>query len=215
MRNINKVTILSLLLIAILLPALLVAGECPHCHAAEVSMLQMNCPECGANMHDPALKYNALQKSELKVKLFYTGPNPERMPPYGKLYINGVYRGNIDMIEKEVISKEFTHTWSDGLGSSYSAYYEKNLNDIPSGVLKIEVEMRFDRFYGLGRSFKRVVFPYVSFKPGEETIVSHQFKSAATFHQYKPEPSRPLPLVSDMKLQGASGTVALNVPLFD
>ncbi len=207
-------TILFLLIILVFAPIQAEAGECPHCHAEGISTLQMNCPECGQNLHDPALKYNALQKSELTVRLLYTGQNPERMPPYGKLFVNGVYHGNIDMVEKEVISKDFHHSWSDGLGKEYTAVYEKNLSNIPSGVLKIEVQMRFDRFYGLGRSYKKVVFPYVSFKPGEKTTVSHRFKSAATFHQYKPEAQRPLPVVSEMKLQGASGTVALNVPLF-
>lgn len=197
-----------------LVPGVLMARDCHACKAGNIANLQMNCPDCGANLHDPTLAYNALKKASLKVKLYYTGGKPERMPPYGKVFINGDYVGNIPMIEKEVVSKDFSQVWSDGFGRDYSAYYEKDLKDIPSGILKIEVEMRFDRFFGLARSIKRVAFPYVSFKPGENTVVSHRFNAPTSFHLYKPEPKKPIPIVSEIKLQGADGNVAVNIPLF-
>ncbi|GAB4280672.1 MAG: hypothetical protein Kow0029_25380 [Candidatus Rifleibacteriota bacterium] len=174
----------------------------------------MNCPECGANLHDPLLGYNNLKKSELVIFMFYTGKNPERLPPYGKVYINGNYMGNIPLIEKEIVTKDFSQVWSNGLGKDYTAFYQKNIKNVPSGILKVEIEMRFDRLYGFARSFKRVTFPYVSFKPGEETELKHYFNSAVTFNQFNPGPKKHLPVISEMKLQGASGTVALNVPLF-
>lgn len=217
MREMKKIkaALLILSLLAFFSNFELQAAECPHCHAGEISSLLMNCPDCGANLHDPELKYNALQKSNLKIKIFYNGANPERLPEYGKLYINGIYRGNIPLIEREIPAKEFVHTWSNGLGRDFSAFYEKAVDNVPSGVLKIEVTMRFDRLYGFARSLKKVTFPYVSFEPGQQTEVSHRFNAASTFHLFKPEPKKPLPVVSDMKIQGAKGNVALNVPLFD
>ena len=215
MKNIKATILLFLALAFCMIPLQLLARQCPHCQVDQISSLSMNCPECGKSLHDPTLKYNSLKKATLCLKLYYTGSNPEHMPPYGKVYINGIYHGNIEMIEKEVISKDFSHKWSDGLGKNYSAFYERSLSNIPSGVLKIEIEMKFDRFFGLARSFKRVTFPYVNFEPGENTVVEHFFNSAVTFHEYKPEKRKPIPVVSEAKLQGASGTVALNVPLFD
>lgn len=104
--------------------------------------------------------------------------------------------------------------WANGLGKDFSAAYEKVLENVPPGTMKIEVEMKFDRMFGFGRSYKRVIFPYISFNAGEQTILEHCFFSAATFHQYKPVKPSPIPIVSEAKIQGASGTVALNVPLF-
>lgn len=213
--KISKAIILIVLILTFFTGISSQAAECHNCHAKEISGLTMNCPDCGADLHDPALNYHALKKSNLTVSLFYTGTNPERLPPYGKIYINGTYMGNIPMAEREVVSKDFSQVWSDGLGKSYTAFYEKKLAKIPSGILKIEVAMKFDRLYGFARSYKKVVYPYVSFKPGENTEVKHFFNSAATFNLYKPAPKQPLPVISDMKLQGASGTVALNIPLFD
>jgi hypothetical protein len=210
-----QATILILVFLIFGIQAELPAADCPFCHTENISALSMNCPECGGTLHDPALNYHAKEKATLEVNLYYTGENPERLPPYGKLFINGKYVGNIAMIEKEVISKDFSQVWADGLGKTYSAYYQKRLKNIPEGILKIEVEMKFDRFYGLARSYKRVVFPYVSFEAGENTTVKHYFNSATSFHRYKPAVKKPLPLISDMKIQGASGTVALNVPLFE
>jgi hypothetical protein len=214
MKKLWQTTIIFLLVLFHWSAVMMHAAECPVCRASDISELAMVCPECGSEMHDPALNYNSLEKSTLTVALYYTGKNPDRMPPYGKLYINGEYMGNIPMIEKELIVKDFSQTWSDGLGKKYSAYYEKHLDNIAAGILKVEVEMKFDRFYGLGRSFKRVVFPYVSFEEGARTRVNHYFNLAVTFSKYDPPPKKPLPVVSEMKIQGASGTVALNVPLF-
>lgn len=188
--------------------------DCPVCNATDLPGLAMSCPECNANMHDPKLNIQARQGSRLCIRLLYTGENPDRLPAYGKLFINGKYSGNIDLVEKQVRSEEFAANWSDGLGKEFTALYEKEFSRVPAGILKIEVEMKFDRLYGFGRSFKRVVFPYVSFAAGEKTTVEHYFNSAASFHQFKPGKKQPLPVISDAKLQGASGTVALNVGLF-
>jgi len=190
------------------------AIDCPTCGAIDLPGLAMFCHECNADLHDPSLKIEQRQDSSLRIRLLYTGDHPDRIPPYGKLYVNGKYAGNIDMTEKEERDEDFVASWNEGLGREYTAIYEKNFNKIPSGVLKIEVEMKFDRLYGFGRSYKRVVFPYISFKGGEKTTIDHYFNGAATFNQYRPGKKKPIPVISDTKLQGASGTVAINIGLF-
>ncbi len=191
------------------------AGSCPACGAKDLSGLTLLCPECNADLHDPATRNAAIERSSLRVRLLYTGDRTDRLPVYGKLHINGEYHGNIDLVEKEERNSEFAASWNDGLGREYTALYEKVLENVTPGVLKIEVEMKFDRLYGLGRSYKKVVFPYVGFKEGEKTTVDHYFNSAATFNQYKPGKRKPVPVLSETKLQAASGTVAVNIGLFD
>lgn len=191
------------------------AGDCPACGARDLSGLTLLCPECNADLHDPVTRNARTERSSLQVRLLYTGDKPDRLPAYGKLYINGEYHGNIDLIEKEERSSEFAASWNDGLGREYTALYEKTVENVMPGILKIEVEMKFDRLYGLGRSHKKVVFPYVGFKEGEKTTVDHYFNSAATFSQYKPGKRKPIPVLSETKLQGASGTVAINIGLFE
>ncbi len=191
------------------------AEDCPFCGAKDLSGLTLLCPECNADLHDQTTRNARIEKSSLRVRLLYTGDKPDRLPAYGKLYINDEYQGNIDLVEKEERSSEFAANWNDGLGREYTAVYEKNVENVIPGILKIEVEMKFDRFYGFGRSYKKVVFPYVGFKEGEKTTVDHYFNSAATFSQYKPGKRKPVPVLSETKLQGASGTVAINIGLFE
>lgn len=191
------------------------AVDCPACGVRDLSGLTLLCPECNADLHDPLTRNTAIERSSLRVRLLYTGDKPDHLPAYGKLYINGEYQGNIDLVEKEERNGEFAASWNDGLGREYTAMYEKLIDNIMPGMLKIEVEMKFDRLYGLGRSYKKVLFPYVGFKKGEKTTVDHYFNSAATFHQYKPGKRKPVPVLSETKLQGASGTVAINVGLFE
>jgi hypothetical protein len=212
MKNIRATILLLILVTSFCSP--IFGAECAVCGAQGISSLNMLCPECGAQLHDPALNYNSLKKSTLTIKLYYTGSNPDRMPPYGKIYINNEYVGNIPMTEKELQSEDFSQDWTDGLGKEFSACYEKNLRDIPPGMLAIEIEMKFDRFYGLARSYKRVKFPYVGFESGKNTMLKHYFDSAVNFSKFKPDPKKPIPVFSEMKLQGASGSVALNIPLF-
>ena len=205
-----------ILAIMLFLPVLALAdGQiCPACKAEEVASLAMVCPECGASMYSPRLKTQVKRRARLRIRLLYTGKNPDRVPAYGKLYINNRYRGNIDLVEKQDKPEEFDQIWSNGLGRDFTAIYEKIVEDVPAGILKIEVEMKFDRMHGFGRSYKRVVFPYTSFKAGEDTALDHYFNSPATFSQHKPVKTQPIPIISEVKMQGASGTVALNVPLF-
>jgi hypothetical protein len=211
-----KIKLLALLVAIIVMttiPAL--AVDCTHCNATDISSLAMACPECGKNLHDSKTRHTKRKYSELTVQMLFTGDNPDKLPEYGKLFLNGKYVGNIPLTEKEARSKDFDQHWQDGLGTNYTAMYEKTLKNVPSGILKVEVEMRFKRLYGFGRSFKKVVFPYVSFKDNQRTTITHTFDSATGFSKFKPVKQKPIPIVSEAKLQAASGSVALNVPLFD
>jgi len=205
-----------LILLILLFPAMTMAeGQtCPSCGAKDLATLAMVCPECDANLHNYKLKAMQKPRGRLRIRLLYTGGNPDRMPNYGKLYINGRYCGNIDMTEKQKTDDEYAQVWANGLGKDFTAYYEKVVENVAAGMLKVEVEMKFSRFYGLGSSLKRVEFPYTTFKGGEDTSLDHYFSSASTFSQHKPVKREPIPVISEAKLQGADGQVAVNVPLF-
>ena len=215
MANKHLKNIFYILVIFILiLSNSLYAKVCPFCHATGISSLAMVCPECGHSLFDRKSMKLYRKTSSLTIRLLYTGKKVSSLPPYGKLYINNKYMGNINLIESEVETKRFQQSWSSGLGKNFSAYYEKRLRNIPVGILKIKVKMKFKRLYGFGRSYKEVIFPYVSFKANKDTVISHYFNSAVTFHKYKPGKRAKLPIISDMKIQGAKGNLAVNVPLF-
>jgi len=190
------------------------AKTCQFCNATGISSLAMICPECKQHLH--GIKTSLLEKKEsgLIIRLFYTGKNTNKIPPYAKLYINNKYKGNIALKENEIKQNGVSQSWSSGLGKDFSAIYEKKLTNIPLGIVKIMVKMKFKRLYGFGRSYKTVEFPYVSFKANKKTIISHYFNSAASFNRYKPCNRKKIPVISDMKIQGAKGNLALNVPLF-
>ena len=199
------------------------AKDCPACGAENMPDLVMLCPECGVNMHDYAYENKGTDRSALIIRLYYTGNNPNKLADYAKLYINGNYKGNIDLVEKQSRKDTELTGWNNGLGSTFTALYEKEFRNIPVGQLKVEVEMKFNRMYGLGRSFKRAVFPYVNFSGKEKTFIEHYFESAVDFsvtdkkkkQQIKEESKKEIPVVSDTKLKTGSGTVKLDIGLFD
>ena len=156
------------------------------------------------------------------IRLYYTGNNPNKLADYAKLYINGKYKGNIELTEKQS-RKEDVNGWNNGLGDTFTALYEKEFREIPIGQLKVEVEMKFNRMYGLARSYKRAVFPYVNFTGKEKTIIEHYFESAVDFsvtdkkkkEKIKEESKKEIPIVSDTKIKTGTGTVKLDIGLFD
>ncbi len=205
--------------------SLVYAKDCPACGAKDMPDLIMLCPECGAGMYDYAYEKKGTDRSALIIKLYYTGDNPDKLPNYAKLYINGKYFGNIEQTEKQLRSKEEIYGWSDGLGTKFTALYEKEFRNIPIGVLKVEVEMRFNRLYGLAKSYKRAVFPYIEFKGKEKTTIEHYFESAVDFsitdkkkkEKIKEEEKKlkDLPIISDTKVKIATGTLKIDMGLFE
>ena len=202
------------------------AVDCPACGSQDLPSLVMLCPDCGASIYDYAYEKKGTDRSALIVRLFYTGDNPDKLSTYAKLYVNGTYMGNIEQVEKQKRTEEGLRGWSDGLGDKYTAFYEREFRNIPVGQLRVELEMRFTRLYGYGRSYKRVVFPYVMFNGKEKTTIEHSFSSATDFsvidkkkkQQMEEEAKKlqkALPAVSDAKLKTATGTVKLDFGLFD
>ena len=218
-----KIIIICFLLIISSIPVN--AKDCPACGAKDMPDLIMLCQECGANLYDYAYEKKGTDRSALIVKLFYTGNNPDKLAEYAKLYINGKYMGNIELSEKQVRSQEVNYGWSDGLGTKFTALYEKEFRNIQPGVLRVEIEMRFSRMYGLSRSFKRAVFPYVEFKGNEKTYIEHYFNSAVDFSVTDKKKKqkvkeiedikKDLPVVSDTKVRLGTGSVKLDIGLFD
>lgn len=200
----------------------ILAIDCPGCGAKDMPDLVMLCPECGVNMHDYAFEKKGTDRAALIIRLFYTGNNPDKLSEYAKLYVNGKYMGNIELTEKQDRGEFESGGWNNGLGSSFTALYEKEFRNIPVGLLKIEIEMRFTRLYGLGRSFKRAVFPYVQFKGKDKTVIEHYFESASDFcvtdkkkkEQIKKEPKKEIPVISDTKIKTATGSIKLDIGLF-
>ena len=199
------------------------AMDCPACGAKDMPGLVMLCPECGANMYDYAYEKKGTDRSALIIRLYYTGNNPNKLAEYAKLYINGNYIGNIELTEKQTRKENEMVGWSNGLGSNFTALYEKEFRDIPVGQLRVEIEMKFNRMYGFGRSYKRVVFPYVKFDGKEKTTIEHYFESAVDFsvtdkkkkEKIKEESKKEIPVISDTKLKTATGTIKLDIGLFD
>ena len=195
------------------------AKDCPSCGAKDMPGLVMLCPECGVNMYDYAFEKKGTDRSALIIKLYYTGNNPNKLAEYAKLFINGKYIGNIELTEKQMRAEGDMKGWSNGLGNQFTALYEKEFRDIPVGQLRVEVEMKFNRMYGLGRSYKRVVFPYVQFNGKEKTTIEHYFESAVDFsvtdkkkkEKIKEESKKEIPVISDTKLK----TIKLDIGLFD
>lgn len=201
----------------------LYAIDCPACGSKDLPSLVMLCPDCGASIYDYKYQKKGTDRSALIVRLYYTGDNPDKLSNYAKLFINGKYMGNIEQTEKQKRSEEGISGWSDGLGDRFTAFYEKEFRNIPLGQLKVELEMRFNRLYGYGRSYKRVAFPYVMFDGKKKTVIEHSFSCATDFsvtdkekqkkHQESIKSTKPI--VSDAKLKTATGTVKIDIGLFD
>lgn len=218
-----KKAVLALVVSFLFLTISVNAKDCPSCGAENMPDLVMLCPECGANMYDYAYEKKGTDRSALIIRLYYTGNNPNKLSEYAKLYINGKYLGNIELVEKQQRNEGETQGWSNGLGDKFTALYEREFRNIPVGLLKVEVEMKFTRLYGLTKSFKRAVFPYVQFNGKQKTVIEHYFDSAVDFsvtdkkkkEKIKEEKKKEIPVVSDTKVKTGTGTVKLDIGLFD
>lgn len=201
----------------------LFAIDCPACGSKDLPSLVMLCPECGAGIYDYAYEKKGTDRSALIVKLYYTGDNPDKLSGYAKLFVNGKYMGNIEQTEKQRRSSEGLSGWSDGLGDRFTAYYEKEFRNIPLGQLRIEIEMRFNRLFGYGRSYKRVVFPYVMFDGKKKTVIEHSFSCATDFSVADKEKQKKLQkssqeinsVIPEARVKTGTGTIKLDIGLFD
>lgn len=223
----RHVFIAALVLAVLLATQLPVAAlECRACGAGGLSALAMYCPRCRAGLHTPQIQRAVRASAVLAIDISYTGDNPERLPEYGKIYINGVYKGNIPLLEREARRKDLDVSSHRGLGYDYTAKYHADLRELDVGVFRVEVEMKFKRFYGFVRSIRKVCFPYVALRSGEKTAITHTFKRGSSFQNRTIASSTPflqifpglpgIPALNElMKLTPGSGTLGIEMPFFD
>ncbi|NCB45534.1 hypothetical protein EOM81_00830 [bacterium] len=191
---------------------------CPRCSAEAYSKLAMSCEYCNASLAEENKTKKNVEFASLHVKLMYTGDKPGDLYPYAKMYVNGKYQGNVEIADMQQRNSEIKQEWNNGLGGLCTCIYEKHFEKVTQGVKKIEFELRFKRLGGLLKSTKRVVFPYVSFKPGERTLIEHYFNSAVSFTQHKTPEELGLknPLLKNFpeaELKTATGTAEISVGL--
>lgn len=186
----------------------------------------MYCPRCRASLHTTQIQRAVRASAILSIDISYTGDYPERLPEYGKIYINGIYRGNIQILEREARRNDVDMPYNRGLGYDYTAKYHADLRELDVGLFRVEIEMKFKRLYGFVNSFRRVCFPYVSLKSGEKTVLTHTFNHANSFQSRTPASATPflqilpglpgLPGLTDlMKITPGTGTLGIEMPFFD
>ncbi len=202
------------------------ALECGSCGAKGLSALAMFCPKCRQSLHTPQIQRTVRATAVLSIDLIYTGDRPDRLPEYGKIFINGAYKGNIPLIERESRQREIDLGYNRGLGHDYTAKYHADLRDLDVGVVRVEVEMKFKRLFGFARSFRKVCFPYVALRSGEKTALTHSFSRGSSF-QLKANASAPAPLQllpglpglpslnEILKISPGTGTMGIEVPFFE
>ncbi|HEY9070383.1 MAG TPA: hypothetical protein VIV61_08990 [Candidatus Ozemobacteraceae bacterium] len=219
--------LLCLLLAGLLFfPGSSTALDCGSCGAKGLSGLAMYCPFCKAALHTAEKQQKAGSKASLAIDILYTGDRPDRLPEYGKLYINGRYRGNIEQTEREARRTSIDTGHSTGLGFDYTARYHTDLRDLAPGVFRVEVEMKFKRLFGLARSIRRVCFPHVGLRSGEKTLIQHTFSRGSRFQERTPASAPPLlpylpglpamPSMSELlDVKSGTGTLAIEMPFFE
>lgn len=187
---------------------------CNSCGFSISSQLSMYCGNCNELLHSTSQKSSYSERSNLQIIVYYTGQRLNRIPESGKVFINGRLKGEIDLQQTNVESNKFNPPLKDIDGQEVNAWYKTEIVDVQSGIKKVEVEMKFNRFYGLARSFKRVSFPYVLLKPGQTSKIEHRFNQPATFSEHEPQKPEKLPVFDDVTIRVSSGTLRIEAPVF-
>lgn len=208
-----------------------VARDCGECGLTDLPELAMVCPRCQASLHSTRGRLAARATAVLIVEIRYTGDQPDHLPDYGKVFLNGAYRGNLPLVDREARSP-VTASGHGGLGSEFTALYRGEWRNLDVGQIAVRVDMRFRRIFGMGRSYKQVTFPFVVLKSGEKTILRYAFGHPREFGRpprregkegpgvasgtMSPPPSGPARPAErgTIHLRTGSGTVGLEVPAF-
>ncbi len=186
----------------------------------------MYCPNCRAPLHTPQIQRTGRTTAILSIDISYTGDRPDRLPEYGKVYLNGTYKGNIPISEREARQRSYDVSSGRGLGYDYTARYHTDLRELDAGLFRVEVEMKFKRLFGLARSIRRVCFPYVGLRSGEKTVLKHTFSRGSSFQKRGTAsattvmpilPGLPaIPAISDLlQLTPGTGTLGIEMPFFE
>lgn len=202
-----------LLLAALFLASPVWAIDCPQCGTRDIPSLVFACPKCSNSLHTVESIVKARSTATLVIEMLFTGEHPERLPDYGKLFINKKYKGNIPLIDREARDKVQLESDRKGLGHDYTAIFRTEKRDMDTGLYKVQVEMVFTRARGLMKSHRRVDFPRVMLKSGEKTFIRHAFSGPGDFQKKggkmgKSENDTPY-------LNYGSGTVSLELPLLE
>jgi len=196
------------------------AINCPGCSQKDLPELLMACPGCGANLHTSESLVKARSNAALVVEILYTGDKPDKLPEYGKIFINRKYRGNIPLVEKEPREKILLESGRTGLGFDFTGVYRSEFRGLDSGLYNIHVEMVFRSLGGLYKDHRRVEFRRISLNPEEKTVIRHSFTGPGDFSKKKkpaePKKGRPTTQFLDgIYLKKATGTLSLEIPLID
>ncbi len=188
--------------------------DCPACGAKDLPSLILICPNCSKSLHSVESVVKARSTASLIIEMIYTGERPEKLPDYGKLFINKKYKGNVPIIDRERREKVVIGSDRKGLGHDYTALYRVEKRDLDTGLYKVQVEMVFKRYNGFLKSHKRVDFPRVMLKSGEKTVIRHAFSGPGDFKikgQKNPEKQE-----SDAPfLNYGTGTISLELPIIN
>jgi len=192
----------------------ILALDCKNCGEKDIPTLLFACPKCGGQLHSVESRVQARSTATLVIELFYTGERPDDLPEYGKLFINRKFRGNIPLVEREKKDPIRIENDKKGLGVDFTGVYRIEKRNMDIGLHEIQVEMMFKRLSGIWKSHRRVVFKNVVLKSGEKTTIRHFFSGPKNFSKKKP-PEKAVPNPDRPIVQGASGTLALEFPIFN
>lgn len=188
--------------------------SCESCGATKISPLRMYCPDCGELLSKPGTQHLKRMSAELEVTIAYHGKNRNRLPGYAKVYINDRYLGNIPLSFPDADSPARSETGSTQGSEVCTAFYTGEYSRLDPGLVKVTIEMRFPRFFGLLRSIKRFSFEHAELKAGEKTVLTHKFKRAAEFHLVTPSPERGKVLKGTRKTVDENGP-GIEMPVFE
>ncbi|MBI3038129.1 hypothetical protein HYY75_03615 [bacterium] len=186
--------------------------DCGNCGKTGIPNLSLICPKCRSNIYPFEIVSKTLTRAILIVELSYTGGNPHRLPPYGKVYINRKYKGNIYLVQNSRPERVQVNLNPRVLNQNCSALYRLELSDLMEGVVGVTVRMRFIRGLGLLRSHRWVKFPRVSLVSGEKTVLRHVFASARWFNRKVPT-SVSTQNIDKPRLATSTGVVGIDIPI--
>lgn len=210
----NKIFLKALLAVTLYLSVgkSVFAVDCATCGQKDLPDLAMLCPKCQTLLHTPQSRVKACSTAALVVEVIYTGDNPDKLPEYAKVFLNRKLLGNIPIIDKESRKPVKLDTGRKGLGEEFTAIYRNEFRDLFIGTVKIQIEMRFKKLYGILKNVRRVEFPFVELKQGEITTLKHTFNDPRKFQnkdQHPNSPSNKFPI----KFECATGSIGIEVPL--
>ena len=188
---------------------------CPHCGATDLAELVLVCPDCGKDVHK--VEFHGIRPSAtyLAIDLNYLGRRFHRLPPYGKVYLNNRYIGNIPLVRSGEADADPALRFSKDGPPGVTGQYRREWRNLQAGQVKIEVKLRFPRMYGMAHSERTLTFPFAQLKAGEKTILTHRFNAMRSFGARTQNPVPPPPRKLPVEFVTGSGTARLEAGVFE